>query len=679
MLEEKSFLIVFASQTGTSEDVAAQLAYEANLQNYSTAVISFEELSWDMFMNTKRIVFICSTTGIGDPPDNMKAFWKLLLRRSLSNSLLKNHQVAVFGLGDSKYEKFNFVAKRLYRRLIMLGAQLWGGMELGLGDDQYYLGVNGIFDQWKNNLFKTIEPKSGTYSANDSSSIKIDDEPNCIYKLLEKQDDSEDESHSSDMEGEIVEKELLTDSNYEKKVVKILLLPKENSINGTTYVPGDFVSIRPRNDRQSSMELLELLGFSDCSDKLYKVERNIPPWALKTAEGNSLHPSNKAKKLVDIIEEMVDLNAIPKRMFFIIASKYAALESEREKLAELGSAEGLDLYWSYIVVPKRNVLETLQDFPSLKGNVPIGILLDILPRMYKRSYSISNYDPKTHQVRLTVAVVNYKKHSKMPPRLGTCSNYLLGLELKSKVFYSLHRGTMDIPSVVSKKPNVQTHDGVSNISDSAIISNSSYPIIMIGPGTGIAPFMSFLEYRKSHGIRDNVMFFGCRYKKKDYLYQEELKQYVDSGFLKLFTAFSRDVDQVRSEELGGLESADSEQKTDPESETRSNTEQHLVNQSAETNNGIDSSLGSTEPAAKHTGERKTYVQHLILQQSPLVYDLLINKKAHVYVAGRLNSMPDQVFDAFASALTNNDMSQNSAKSFLESMKKSKKYQVECWE
>ena len=85
--------------------------------------------------NETFVLFITSTTGQGDPPDNMRNFWRFLLRRSLPSNSLQNMKYAVFGLGDSSYPKYNTCARKLYKRLEHLGAQSL--VPIGLGDDQH--------------------------------------------------------------------------------------------------------------------------------------------------------------------------------------------------------------------------------------------------------------------------------------------------------------------------------------------------------------------------------------------------------------------------------------------------------------------------------------------------------------------------------------------------------------
>lgn len=100
------------------------------------------------------MIFVVSTTGQGDTPDPMKAFWIYLLQRNLSQHWLKGVHYAVFGLGDSGYQKYNFVAKKLDKRLSDLGAAAI--IERGLGDDQHPSGYEGALDPWMSSFWNTL-------------------------------------------------------------------------------------------------------------------------------------------------------------------------------------------------------------------------------------------------------------------------------------------------------------------------------------------------------------------------------------------------------------------------------------------------------------------------------------------------------------------------------------------
>jgi flavodoxin len=137
-----TILILFGSQTGEAKDVASRIGREAIARRFVPRVIGMDEYKVTDLPTEHLILFITSTTGQGDPPDNMRSFWSFLLRKSLPLDSLSNSSFAVFGLGDSGYAKYNVVAKRLDARLAGLGGQRI--LPLGLGDDQDRYGYDQV-------------------------------------------------------------------------------------------------------------------------------------------------------------------------------------------------------------------------------------------------------------------------------------------------------------------------------------------------------------------------------------------------------------------------------------------------------------------------------------------------------------------------------------------------------
>ncbi|PNH06235.1 NADPH-dependent diflavin oxidoreductase 1, partial [Tetrabaena socialis] len=120
---------------GGDEDVAERIAREAALRLFSPVRVQAMD-SYDVrgLPSEGLLVCVAATAGQGDPPDNMRRFWRFLLRRSLPPDSLAATAFAVFGLGDSSYPNYNVAAKKLDRRLAGLGATPL--LERGLGDDQ---------------------------------------------------------------------------------------------------------------------------------------------------------------------------------------------------------------------------------------------------------------------------------------------------------------------------------------------------------------------------------------------------------------------------------------------------------------------------------------------------------------------------------------------------------------
>lgn len=122
MVSSSRLVILYGSQTGTAQEISENIWRQSRCRNLKGPVKSMDEYKIEGLVREQFVVFVCSTTGVGEEPDNMKTFWKFLLRKSLPGNSLCNLKFAVLGLGDSSYVKFNFVAKKLHKRLLQLGA-----------------------------------------------------------------------------------------------------------------------------------------------------------------------------------------------------------------------------------------------------------------------------------------------------------------------------------------------------------------------------------------------------------------------------------------------------------------------------------------------------------------------------------------------------------------------------
>lgn len=176
MNKNRKLTILYASQTGCSKELAEQIFRESKIYSFSGPIMSMDEYNIEHLIDEKLVIFVCSTTGQGTEPDNMKLFWKFLLRKSLPPTSLVGLNYAVLGMGDSSYRKFNFVAKRLNKRLHQLGGKeilpigkkrvfefftsvlLFKNLlnSLGLCDDQHDLGSFGTIHKWLPELWSNL-------------------------------------------------------------------------------------------------------------------------------------------------------------------------------------------------------------------------------------------------------------------------------------------------------------------------------------------------------------------------------------------------------------------------------------------------------------------------------------------------------------------------------------------
>lgn len=153
-MDNRKLTILYGSQTGTAQDLAEQIWRESKRYHFKGTVLPMDNYDIMSLVQEDYVVFVCATTGDGEEPDNMKAFWKFLLRRSLPTNSLNGLGFAVLGLGDSSYNKYNYVAKRLNKRLQQLGATPI--IPIGLGDDQHDLGVSAVSLPWVADLWRNL-------------------------------------------------------------------------------------------------------------------------------------------------------------------------------------------------------------------------------------------------------------------------------------------------------------------------------------------------------------------------------------------------------------------------------------------------------------------------------------------------------------------------------------------
>lgn len=215
-----------------------------------------------------------------------------------------------------------------------------------------------------------------------------------------------------------------------------------------------------------------------------------------------------------------DLSAIPRPRTFALLAMNCKNELEKEKLEEFATAQDQDALFKYANRPRRTTLEVLRDFPHATAALQLETLLELFSVIRPRSFSIAS-SIKSGRLELLVAVVEYKTILS-EPRLGLCSNWLKGLEPGTVVYAWLKKGTMRLP----EPRNV--------------------PLVMVGPGTGLAPFRSILQEKQLTGqgssVKD-VLIFGCRNESNDFHCKEDLQKWHNQLSIHLITAFSRDQEE----------------------------------------------------------------------------------------------------------------------------------------
>ncbi|KAI8144941.1 hypothetical protein BJV82DRAFT_606828 [Fennellomyces sp. T-0311] len=504
----RDLLILFGSETGCAEDVAERIGRQARRRRFRARVVAMDDYDKNRLIEEKLVIFVCSTTGQGDEPYNMKKFWRFLLRKNLPRDVLSTLDCAVFGLGDSSYAKFNYPAKKLYKRLQQLGAHMIHTR--GDGDDQHYLGLDGALDPWLEAVWTEVMAKyplpPGTEAIPEdvllSPSLRIEFfDTNGIVQ--------QSDAPKADGEFDVVVKsnERITDTKHFQDVRHLVLETKPE----VKYEPGDIAVFTPQNMAADVDVFLEQMEWSGLADKLIRVhqvseDRTVP------------HHWPSVMTFRDLFVKYLDVFGVPRRSFFEMLAHFTKDELQTDRLREFASAQGQDDMFSYCQRPRRTVAEVLFDFKS--ASIPLDYILDVFPLIRPRSFSIAS-SPEAHpgEIDLCIAIVKYKTKLKKIRR-GVCTKWVAALNPGDVIErVRITKGTMKLPP----SPNV--------------------PLVAIGPGTGVAPMRAFLEQRIVNGATENVLVFGCRYHDKDYHYRKQWEEYVSQGHLKVLTAFSRDQDQ----------------------------------------------------------------------------------------------------------------------------------------
>ncbi|KAG7531568.1 Ferredoxin-NADP reductase (FNR) nucleotide-binding domain [Arabidopsis suecica] len=436
----RKLLVLYASQTGNALDAAERIGREAERRGFPASIVSTDEFDASSLPYEEAVVFVVSTTGQGDSPDSFKAFWRFLLQRNLGNYWLQQVRYAVFGLGDSGYHKYNFVAKKLDKRLSDLGAT--SIIEKGLGDDQHPSGYEGTLDPWMLSLWSTlyqINPKyfpKGPYVKIPQD--EVIDQPK--YRILyHKQEKLEPKLLT---ESDIIQRargmspgKLFKDKSKPDCFLKMTrneVLTKAGSTKDVRHFEFQFVS---SNIEYEVGDVVELLPSQNPSAIDAFIERcDLDPESfitigLRETENSSFNEEMITQlpiKLKTFVELTMDVtSASPRRYFFEVMSFYATAEHEKERLQYFASPEGRDDLYNYNQKERRSILEVLEDFPSVQ--IPFEWLVQLVPPLKPRAFSISS-SPLAHpaQVHLTVSIVSWITPYKRT-RKGLCSSWLASL------------------------------------------------------------------------------------------------------------------------------------------------------------------------------------------------------------------------------------------------------------
>jgi cytochrome P450/NADPH-cytochrome P450 reductase len=497
-------LVLYGSNLGTAEELATRVADLAEVNGFATRLAPLDDFVGKLPEEGGALIFCASYNGA--PPDNATQFVKWL-GGDLRKDAFARLRYAVFGCGNSDWAAtYQAVPRFIDEKLAAHGGR--GVFTRGEGDARGDL--DSDFESWFTRLAPLATREFGIES---SFARSAEDEP--LYSV---------EPVAPSVVNAVVAlggaspMKLLTNNELQNKAGANASERSTRHIEvqlpaGLSYRVGDHLSVVPRNDPALVDAVARRFGFLP-SDQI----------RLQVAEGRRAQlPVGEAVSVGRLLADFVELQQVATRKQIQIMSEHTNCPVTKPKLlAFVGDdAASAERYRAEIHARRKSVFDLLEEYPACE--LPLHAYLEMLSLLAPRYYSISSspsVDPSRCSV--TVAVVEGPAASGRGIYKGICSNYLAGRRVGETIQATVR----------------ETKAGFRLPDDPAV------PIIMIGPGTGLAPFRGFLQQRaasKAGGatLGPAMLFFGCRHPEQDYLYADELKAHAAGGITELYTAFSR--------------------------------------------------------------------------------------------------------------------------------------------
>jgi cytochrome P450/NADPH-cytochrome P450 reductase len=497
-------LVLYGSNLGTAEELATRVADLAEVNGFATRLAPLDDFVGKLPEQGGVLIFCASYNGAA--PDNATQFVKWL-GGDLQKDAFAKLRYAVFGCGNSDWS----ATYQSIPRMIDEQLKAHGGRSVyARGEGDARSDLDGQFEAW----FAKAAPEAVREFGVDSSFARsANDEP--LYRIEPVAPSAVNAvvalGGASPMKvlvnSELQNKAGANPSDRSTRHIEVQL-PSD-----MRYRVGDHLSVVPRNDPALVDAVARRFGFLP-ADQI----------RLQVAEGRRAQlPVGDAVSVGRLLTDFVELQLVATRKQIQIMSENTRCPVTKPKLlAYVGDdAAAGECYRADILARRKSVYDLLEEYPACE--LPFHAYLEMLSLLAPRYYSISS-SPSGDASRcsVTVGVVEGPASSGRGTYKGICSNYLA----------SRRAGEIIHATVRETKAGFRLPD------------DPSVPIIMIGPGTGLAPFRGFLQERaalkaKGASLGPAMLFFGCRHPDQDYLYADELKAFEAGGIAELHTAFSR--------------------------------------------------------------------------------------------------------------------------------------------
>ncbi|GAA3467463.1 bifunctional cytochrome P450/NADPH--P450 reductase [Nonomuraea roseola] len=497
--------VAYGSSLGSCEDLARAIADRGERSGFGTTLLSLDELGDNP--PAEGLLVVVAASYNGKAPDNAQRFDDLIAA-GLPEGSLANVRFALLGAGNTQWvATYQAFPKRIEAGLLAAGAT--PVIERGVADAAS--DFDGMATRWLNTLWTTLAEE---YAA-DTSDVGA---PRYQVRLLTEADVRQaivsEQAYPLTV---VANEELVADPtglwNFSIEPPR----PSAKSITvelpeGVTYATGNHLAVFAKNEPPLVSRALARLGVEH--DQVLQLDQ--------PAGGRTHLPVGTPITAGLLFTEFLELQDVATRTQVRILAEHTPCPWTKPQLEAYttDTEEADERYHTEILGKRVSVLNLLERFPAVE--LPLALFLEMMGPIRPRFYSISSSPlASPRQARLTVGLLEGPALSGDGQYRGTCSSYIAGLE-PGDVFY----GYVRVPSPPFAPP-----------------ADPATPLILIGPGTGIAPLRGFMEERawqQQNGTKvgPSQVFVGCRHPEHDWFYREEMDAWEQAGIAKAHTAFS---------------------------------------------------------------------------------------------------------------------------------------------
>ncbi|HEY7811662.1 MAG TPA: cytochrome P450, partial [Nakamurella sp.] len=495
--------VLFGSNLGTAEGIANQLGREGSDRGYQVTVAALDDHGTDL-PGEGAVLIVCASYN-GEPPENAVAFVGKLRDKSLADGAFAGVRFTVFGCGDTDWAAtYQAVPTLLDTELARLG-----GARIhprGAGDAQ--ADFDGQYRAWHADLWADV---GAALDLPSDTAVRTPTGPRLAISMVNRQL-TNPVILSYEATPTLVTRNVELTANgapgtRSTRHVEVALPA------GMHYRAGDHLGVLPRNSLAQIRRVMRHFAL-DAGTYL----------TITANRGTHTHlPVDEPAPLLGVLGSCVELQARATRADIDVLADHTDDPAQQARLRALtGDDEASHArYRTQVREPNLSVLDLLDRYPACA--LPFPVFLDLLPALAPRYYSISSSPQAApDSVAVTEGVLAAPARGGHGEFEGVCSTYLASMEPGSTVFVFTREPT--IPFRPPADPGV--------------------PMIMVGAGTGLAPFRGFLQERaaaRAGGgtLAPSLLFFGCR-TRHDRLYEEELADFATSANVQTYTAFSRE-------------------------------------------------------------------------------------------------------------------------------------------